>query len=79
MCLLKTRYPANRLENLSIRFGQTPTPPEIEFYEGVFPASDYNRFEMAYTGRYLRLQMSKREYLTVCEIELYGMNEGWMD
>ena len=73
-CFFLKLFSVDRLENLSIQFGDTQTPPEIKFFRGVLPEHYYIRFDTPYTGRYLRLFMSKREYLTICELELYGRN-----
>ena len=63
---------ADRLGDLSIQFGSTTTPPEIATYSGTFPLEDTIQFDMPYTGRYLRISMARTEFLTICELELYG-------
>ena len=73
-CIFVSFCLADRLEDLSIQFGSTTTPPEISFYSGTFPLVDTIEFDQPYTGRYLRLSMKKTEFLTICELELYGRN-----
>lgn len=63
----------DRLKDLTIEFGSAVEKlTRVWVHRGVVPFVKNITFNQTYTGQYFRFSMNAFQYLTICEIEVYG-------
>lgn len=71
--LLALKISANRLRKIHIMLGgDGETFSEIKYHENAIQTSQTFTFDPERIGRYLKIWLDASEYLTICEIEVFG-------